>query len=303
MSQMFAAMTRNGALSQIRHIAAVPEKGADPRVAHVYRAMERDFGMLAPPVALHAPAPATLAASWVMLRETLLVCGAAPRETKETVATAVSLANRCPYCVEVHGSALDGLLSSRVVTAGGLDLSARPELDAVARWAGAAGERETALREGPAVPELIGVAVTFHYLNRVTNVFLTDSPLPGGVPVFVRNGVKRLLTRLAATLSNQDRRPGDSLPLLPAAALPEDLRWAAGTEHVAGALARAGAAIDAAGMTAVPEVVRRVVFERLAGWDRRPPGPSRAWLDGPVSDLPDTARAAGRLALLTAFAS
>lgn len=38
--------------------------------------------MLAPPVALHSPAPEVLAASWVMMREILIVPGTVDRTTK-----------------------------------------------------------------------------------------------------------------------------------------------------------------------------------------------------------------------------
>ena len=76
----------------------------------MYRQVERDFGMLAPPVALHSPAPEALAAVWVILRESLVATGLAGRPGKEAVAATISLANSCPYCVDVHGATLMGLL-------------------------------------------------------------------------------------------------------------------------------------------------------------------------------------------------
>ncbi|MFD0350047.1 carboxymuconolactone decarboxylase family protein [Kitasatospora aburaviensis] len=42
-----------------------------------------------------------LAATWALLREAEIV-GTAPRAEKEAVASAVSLANRCPFCTEAH---------------------------------------------------------------------------------------------------------------------------------------------------------------------------------------------------------
>ena len=45
-----------------------------------------------------------------MLRETLLAAGLVPRAAKEAVAVAVSLGNACPYCVQVHGGTLHGLV-------------------------------------------------------------------------------------------------------------------------------------------------------------------------------------------------
>jgi hypothetical protein len=63
------------------------------------------------------------------------------------------------------------------------------------------------------------------------------------------------------------------------------------------------AAIDEAGARAVPASIRKLVLTRLAGWDGRPPGLSRTWVDEAVRELPATDRPAGRLSLLTALAS
>src|SRR5689334_376789 len=110
MVSLFARATRRIGMTHIRFVTPVPVQAATGRVAQVYRGMEADFGMVAPPLALHAPAPDTLAASWLMLREALLVPGLVDRAARETVAAGVSLANRCPYCVDVHGTTLAGLL-------------------------------------------------------------------------------------------------------------------------------------------------------------------------------------------------
>ena len=66
-------------LADIRHVSAVRLNAAEPLVAGVYRQMEQDFGLIAPPVALHAPAPEVLAASWLMLRETMVASAHAKR--------------------------------------------------------------------------------------------------------------------------------------------------------------------------------------------------------------------------------
>ena len=43
---------------------------------------------------------------------------------------------------------------------------------------------------------MAGVALTFHYLNRMVNVFLDDSPLPSGVPAPARRALMRMLGRI-----------------------------------------------------------------------------------------------------------
>lgn len=295
-------------LTQIRYVDAVRRGRAVGLVAEVYKQTERDFGVLAPPVALHAPAPGALAAVWVLLREALVVSGAAPRAAKEAVATAVSLANACPYCATIHNNAL-GLLAGS-----GLDGSARPDggagtgaaaLEDIVAWAMPADGAPPQRPPFPAVqaPELAGVAVLLHYLNRMVNVFLRDVPLPPGVPEVALPMVLRVLGRAMTSASRRRHEPGRSLDLLPAAPLPADLSWAAGNPTIAQAFGRACAAIDEAGRSSVPEAIRDLVLVNLVDWRGGPRGISRAWVEGLTEGLPERQRPVARLALLVAFAS
>ncbi|MFI7433698.1 carboxymuconolactone decarboxylase family protein [Micromonospora haikouensis] len=299
-------------LTQIRYVDAVRRGRASGLVAEVYRQVERDFGVLAPPMALHAPAPEVLAAAWLLLRETLVVPGAASRAAKEAVATAVSLGNTCPYCATIHNNAL-GLLTG-VGVGVGVDGRTRPdpgsgagaaELERIVGWAMPAGGNPPQQPPFPAAqtPELVGVAVLLHYLNRVVNVFLRDVPLPPGVPELALPMVLRVLGWAMMSASRRPHGPGLSLDLLPAASLPADLSWAAGSPTIAEAFGRACAAIEEAGRRSVPEAVRDLVLVNLVGWHGGPRGISRAWVEGLVEGLPEPQRPVARLALLVAFAS
>lgn len=287
-----------GALKEVRYVRAVAPAEARGPVAEVYAQVERDFGVLAPPVALHSPAPAPLAAGWLMLRETLLVEGAASRAAKEVTATAVSEANSCSYCVDVHSATLRTL---EPVPAG-TDA-------AIAGWARTGGRRGEGEKQAPLPPfsaaeaaEIQGVAVTFHYINRMVAVFLTGSPLPDRTPGFLRGTILRTVARTMRPAGPGPLRAGDSLALLPAAPLPAGLEWARENPSVADALGRAVAAVDDAARW-VPEPVRERLRERLEGWDGGPVGPSRAWLGEALAGLPANCLPAARLALLTAFAA
>ncbi|WP_033330577.1 carboxymuconolactone decarboxylase family protein [Streptomyces novaecaesareae] len=294
-------------LAQIRRVTPPRPAGAGKAVAGVFAEAEREFGMLPPPIGLHAASPEVLAASWVMLRETLVAAGRVDRATKEAVAAAVSAANSCPYCVQVHGATLAALLPTAAASAaGGADAAGVAE--AVAGWlreTGGQGHAPGGAARFPAdaAPELVGVAVTFHYLNRMVNLFLAESPVPAGLPPAARAAATAVLGRLMRRAARGAPPAGTSLDLLPSAPLPGDLRWAAGTPSIAGAFARAAAAIDAAGARSVPDGVRALVAAELAGWTGEAPGLSRAWVEDAVSALPGEQRPAGRLALLTAKAS
>jgi len=280
-------------LNQVRHVTPVRPAAATGLVADVYAQVERDFGMLAPPTALHSPAPGPLAASWAMLRETLLADGLVDRASKEVVAATVSKDNECPYCVAVHGATVEGLLGTTEVDGAH---------QAIEDWTHAAVTAETARATGfPSawLPELIGVAVTFQYLNRMVHIFLGESPLPPNVPDGMRGRAMKFLGGFMRKTAIKPHAPGAALALLPDAELPADLAWAAGNPSIAGAMARAAATIDAVD---VPANVRELVSAEVDAWTGQAKGPSRRWVEDAVAGLPIGDQPAGRLALLTALA-
>jgi AhpD family alkylhydroperoxidase len=289
-------------LTQVRYVSPVRRSAAQGLVGRVYEQVEREFGVLAPSVVLHSPAPEVLAASWLMLREILLVTSNVDRTAKEAVATAVSLGNTCPWCVTVHGATFSGLSGNAVQSI------TDPRLRAIATWARDSATAEGALLHESAcpaeeAPELIGTAVLLHYFNRMVNVFLTEVPLPPGAPRMALGPVMRVLGRRIRPAAGQSHQPGTSLELLPAAPLPRDLSWAASNPVVAEAFARICGAVDAAGVRSVPPSVRDMVVTELENWHGEQRGPSRAWTEDALSPLPMAHRPAGRLALLTALAS
>lgn len=273
-----AAVRRS--LRDVRHVRPVTSRAARGTIATLYRRLEREFGVLAPPVALLAPAPECAAATWTLLRESLLVPGRTQRSTREAMATAVSRDNSCPYCVEVHGATLDSLDSTGEGPSTSGDLTERAELGAV--------------------------ALTFQHINRLVNVFLPESPLPGFAPMAV-HGTLRRATGTVIAAGDGRARSGPPLDLLPEAArgapLPEDLGWAAEAPRIRSALAAATLTIDAAGEGVLPLTVRNMLHRHLEEHGVGPAGISRAWVEEVVRDLPRDDRPLGRLVLLTARAS
>lgn len=269
-----------GALRHVRYVDPVPPGAATGVVARVYADIEASFGMLAPPSALHSPAPDVLVAAWLLLRESLLVDDAAPRAAKEAVAAGVSRANACPYCVEVH-------------EIGRTTFGAAPA--PVTEWAestGRPGGRVPAT--GDAAVELLAVAMTFHYLNRMVTVFLDESPLPAAVPGWARGGARRML----GGRMRHGAAEGDLTGLLPSAPLPPDLGWAAPHGRLAPVLAGAAATFGAA---RVPEPVRSIVARRLTGWRGEPQAIGRSWVEPLLAEVPPADRALAAVALRIVF--
>ncbi len=212
-------------LIQVRYVSPVRPGAAQGLVGRVYGQVEREFGVLAPSLVLFSPAPGVLAASWLMLRETLLATRRVSRTAKEAVATAVSLGNACPWCVAVHSTMLSGLADGLVLADQPATSIADPRLRAVTTWAQDGRTSEGARRHEPAcpaadAPELIGTAVLFHYYNRMVNVFLTEVPLPPGAPKLALGPVMWILDRRMRPAAGRSHQPGTSLDLLPAGSLP-----------------------------------------------------------------------------------
>jgi AhpD family alkylhydroperoxidase len=293
---------------QVKYVRPTSVGEARGLVAEVYGQVADEMRIVVPPALLHSPAPDLLAAYWMLHREPLIADGRVPRLTKEAVAAAVSVANICPYCVDMHSMALydlgteddaEALVADRVQDVA--DAGTR----AVAAWA-----RHAHLDDGAPAPfpeayraELVGVVVGFHYLTRMVNVFLASFLLPPRFGPAARRRFKRGVSRVLRPILHGSFAPARSVPLLPDAPLPADAAWAAGTPAVAAAVARSYAAFEAAGARALPEPVRRLVSTRLDGWRGEETGLSRAWCEELIADLPPAHRAAGRLALLTALAS
>jgi len=290
---------------QVRHI--VPDT-RDARTAALRRQIGQDFGVLVPPFVLHLPVPDLACAFWSILRETTFGTRV-DRAAKEAVAATVSDINACPYCVDAHTTMLEAARHHDVakkIASGRHDDIADPDLRGVVAWARAHRQPDSPiLRQRPFpdedAPELIGVALAFHYVNRMVSIFATTSPFPSASaklkPLFRRAASPMFRTQFTRAV-----RPGASLDLLPAAPLPDDLSWAKPDPLIARAYAQAAAAFESAGRQALPEQTREVVTARLNTWSGEDPGVARGWVDTAAKTLPAPQRPLARLAVLAAFA-
>jgi AhpD family alkylhydroperoxidase len=291
-------------------VTPVHEAHAVGLVADVYRQIRSNF-MLAGPLTLHSPAPEVLAGAWSGFAETLLV-GQVARELKEAVAAAVSRSNRCPFCVDAHAMAIEALTSRQTASAvergeGGSIPDAR--LRALVEWAAATPFPDSAVLRHPPftadeAPEIIGTAVYFHYINRMVNVFLDESPVP--LPGVLR-GLRGIMRSVAAPMMRpvvmRHATAGASLGLVAAAEPSEDFAWASASSTVAVAFASFAAAVERAATVCVSRRVRTQVRAELAAWRGEDAGLGRGWVEERLGDLEGPDRPAARLALLTARAS
>ncbi|GII46009.1 alkyl hydroperoxide reductase AhpD [Planotetraspora silvatica] len=315
-----------------RYITPITTGAATGQVAGVYRQLAEDFGLARMPLFMTlSPAPDLLAATWAMLRESL-VAGDASRMDKEVVAVAVSLANRCPFCVDAHTMLLHATGAhelAETVARGGTPADPRHArllawamATRTSREADAADAADSAEPPFPAglAAEYIGTALAFHFINRMVSALLTDDLLPGGVQRW--RLVRRAGGRAVAGATRRRQTPGRSLPLLgghpdgsgplTGSGSPDGSRssldrapaWTAGSPSgsaIATAFAALRAAAGSGGELLGPEA-RRVVEAQVREWDGAHPPLAGGWPSDQTASLPGADRPAARLALLAAVA-
>ncbi|MEV0583595.1 carboxymuconolactone decarboxylase family protein [Nonomuraea sp. NPDC050310] len=234
-----------------RHITPVEPRDASGLVTEVYSQQARDMGLSRMPALMTlSPVPELLAATWSLLRESL-VAGPVSRTERELVALGVSMRNQCPFCVDAHTMLLHATGDHRLA-------------ESIARGERPADPRQAALLDGRGLdaPELVAVALTFHFINRMVSALHTPEVLPAGLARL--RPVRSLAGRSLAGAARRVAPPGDSLRLLPVR--PEAPAWAgdspAGTAYAA--------LVELAGRPLGPwcEAVRAEV----AAWDGAHPG-------------------------------
>ncbi|WP_394618800.1 hypothetical protein JNUCC0626_06775 [Lentzea sp. JNUCC 0626] len=281
----------------VKHVEVVPAKRATGLVREVYAQSTKEVGRLVEAVTMFSAAPALLAASWAAFREPLLA-GSASRVAKEAVAATVSRLNECTYCVDAHAIMLYGGGAGSFATqllsgAGGDQLD--PALRPFAVWA-----------ESPVPPpfpaahtaEHVGVLVYFHFLNRVINVLLDGTFLPG--PPRAKAIARRVAGRVMAGKVAARNETGRATGLRFDAELPEGFGWAAGSPAIAAAFATL-ASETAVAAAQVPEETRHALDTVVPARLGRPLGLSAAWVDEHLRALGGKAVPSARLALLTAL--
>jgi len=267
----------------------------------LYDQLRTDFGFKPPTILVLSSAPDLMAATWGMLREALLA-GAGARRDREIIAAGVSLANRCPFCVDSHAMMLHATGDHDLAET--LASGERPSDPRDARlldWSVATrtpGAPE--LAEPPfgaaLLPSYAGTALTFHFINRMVSVLLGQDVLPGNLQR--SKAVRSLSGRAFARTVRREPAPGASLPLLgdrgPSPAWAGDAAVGPAYAALRTAATRGGDLLDRA--------ARGVVLELVAASDGSHPPLRTAWLDDEMVSLPAATRPGARLAALAALA-
>ncbi|HEY6406143.1 MAG TPA: hypothetical protein VIY29_01620, partial [Ktedonobacteraceae bacterium] len=291
----------------IKYVKPTEIATAQGLTAQVYAQIKGEIGIVPEPFTLHSPVPEILAGTWGIFRETMLT-GQVRRPIKEAVAAAVSESNRCPWCVDAHSIVLYAAGESeaaRAIIDNATQHLKDSQMQAMIQWASATRTSGAPVLARPPfssqeAAELVGAAITFHYLNRMVNVLLVETNLPRNA--LLKSAMKRTLGWLYSGVTHKVYQPGASLDFLPDAPLPADLVWAASAPNVAGAFSRFAAVVEQAGIVVLSPVVRSLICKHVNAWQGEDMGISRQWVDRAIDELSAKDQAAARTTLLTALA-
>jgi len=282
--QMMSAMMERLGPSTVHVLKPIRPWRARGLARDVYKAMRKEF-FVAAPFVLHSPVPELLAASWVVIRETLFT-GEANRGKKEIVAWSVSEANQCPFCIGAHHAAVRATRSTD---------------DAIRAWAEATARSGSPELGAPPFAdhhvEFFGTVVGFHYLNRMVSAFLDDKmmPTPDVMDGAANSMAAIMMGGMVRKQKTLDR--GGSLTLLPDydRSLAWRPAWAEPVPSIADALEGWSGTIE----TVARQRLDGDLLDKLAavidGWEGQAPTLGEEWLrqarpavsadDEPVADL------------------
>ncbi|GMH40350.1 hypothetical protein BSKO_08254 [Bryopsis sp. KO-2023] len=181
------------------------------------------------PLTFHMFYPPLLFGMMPMLQETVLVNGQLSRMDKETLASFVSNSNRCVFCTNAHQTMAESLgadldeLQRATEAEDPLALSNKRPGEII-KWMLAAQKKNapeiSQINLKEEVPEIIGTAFKFNYINRVVDTFVTREKM---LPKKEGNSTAdRLLKKKRAP-----PLPGSAVEIMELSLkLPDDFSWA-----------------------------------------------------------------------------
>lgn len=166
-------------------IRVVNEEGADEALQRVYTRVKGSRGKVSNILAVHSLHPAAMAAHLDLYMAIMFGPSGLSRAEREAIATAVSAANRCPYCVAHHAEALHHYWNDRgrveEFVARPRSASLPPRLRALVDYALKLTERPAEMEErdvenlrghGLADSDVLSVNLIASYFNFVNRIAL-----------------------------------------------------------------------------------------------------------------------------------
>lgn len=283
-----------------RYVQAVPRRAATGQVSAVYAQIARDFLLTDGPLMSLSPAPEILTATWALLREAQ-IAGRAERSDMEVIATAVSKANDCAYCVDAHTALIHA--TGKHHLAEDLWHGRVPDDPREARlvtWAMATGTPDAASTPKPYAdelsPEYVGTALATHFINRMTSSLLNEHLLPGNLQRL--GAVRRVAGRALTESVRRQLIAGEGLDLLAPRTPQSTPAWALGSP--VGTAYAALATATGASATVLGGAASELVLGYVDQWTGRRPALLDDWPHAALDALPDVDRPGAEIALMAA---
>ncbi|MDX1684238.1 MAG: carboxymuconolactone decarboxylase family protein, partial [Saprospiraceae bacterium] len=260
-------------------------------VRDYYDAMIKDY-VLGPPFMLHAVNPPLMSASWILVRESLIVKGHVNRLTKEAIAGGVAISNQCPFCVEAHINMSGGKTS----------YEDRRLFD----WSKHHYDVDHEIIKNPPfgkeeAPEILGTVLAFHYINRMVSAFVTDYPLP--LPdflAFMKPVISSFFKMTASkNLINVRAQPGEFPEKLPMKGISAQFAWSLRSPYIGTSFTSFNYIIAQHGQHVIPDNVRQRTIEFFQNWNGEQYGVSNQWLIQATEGFSDVNREIAQLVLLS----
>lgn len=256
------------------------------------------------PIMLHACNPELLIGHWHMSKAAYF-SGSYRREYKDIIAAGVSAANACSYCHEAHGElvALNFEDAGSAIRRDSGALIANPEQRALFEWARNSLRPGVTKLEFPVLAtnrtEIIAVALMFHYVNRVVNVLLEDSPMV--LPKIP--GLKKLVMLLARPMLRSLASKTTVRPAEIAHIGENEFLWSAGDPIIHSSFCHFDRTIERLVTTLIADSTRQLIEKTISHWHGEAMPIDRTWVAEAVSEVQSNDQPAARLALCTALDS
>ncbi|GMH38977.1 hypothetical protein BSKO_06875 [Bryopsis sp. KO-2023] len=276
------------------------------------------------PNTVHFFYPPLLLGFYSAFREACLADGALTRKQKEILGSFVSSFNTCSFCTNMHqifaksqGADIDEVRMAVAVS--DPSLLSDKHLSDIIRWMKLAQQKNPQeiikpdVYEGE-IPEILGTAFLYNYINRVVDLFITQDKIFPAIPGIVRflydrsQLVKSFVESwmVKNVFLNKTVLPGESADLMDHFPdLPEDMSWAKSSKPVRQAFAYWAWAIDALAEAYLPKNVVEFVGKYIdEHYDGTTPPLSRNWVFSAAEEMEgsEAERFAASFMLLVAFA-
>ena len=235
---------------------------------------------------LHACDSELLIGHWHMSKA-VYFSGAYQREYKDIIAAGVSAANACSYCLEAHGdlAALNYKDVGTAIRRNAPTAIGNSEQRALFEWARNSLQPGMSKFDLPALAdnrvEIVAVALMFHYVNRIVNIMLEDSPLM--LPKIP--GLKKVIMTLARPVlrnlaSKTVERPGviNNIDL-------NSFDWAANDPVIQSSFCFFESATNRAIANVLSAPTQQKIIEKIQTWQGESMPMSRSWVEEAVVDV------------------